>query len=112
MLQEYISRFGDYLKYERGVSEHTLRNYLSDLDQFHDFLCPKDSEGNRAQVDVSRIDHILIREFIARLYEEQRKKSSIARKLAALRTFFQFLCRERVIEANPARLVSSPKLEK
>jgi integrase/recombinase XerC len=111
-MQEYVSRFGDYLKYERSVSQHTLRNYLSDLDQFRDFLCPKDSEGNRSDIDVSQIDHIQVRGYIARLYEEKRKKSSIARKLAALRAFFQFLCRERVIESNPARLVSSPKLEK
>jgi integrase/recombinase XerC len=111
-MQEYIGRFGDYLNYERNVSPHTLRNYMSDLEQFLDFLCPKDSDGNRRAVEIRDIDHITIREYLATLYGQQRKKTSIARKLATLRSFFKFLCREEVIELNPARLVSSPRLEK
>jgi integrase/recombinase XerC len=110
-LKDYIDRFADHLKYERNVSEHTLRNYLSDLEQFHDYLCPPDSSGNRRFVDVRQIDHITIRDYLSKLYRQKRKKTSIARKLAALRTFFKFLCREQVIEINPARLVSSPRLE-
>jgi integrase/recombinase XerC len=111
-MEEYISRFGDHLKYERNVSEHTLRNYMSDLEQFYDHLCPVDSAGNRRHVDVKQIDHLTIREYLSRLYQEKRKKTSIARKLATLRTFFKFLCREQVLEMNPAKLVSSPRLEK
>ncbi|HKQ08037.1 MAG TPA: tyrosine recombinase XerC [Blastocatellia bacterium] len=111
-MQEYISRFGDHLKYERNVSEHTLRNYMSDLEQFLDFICPVDASGSRREVDVKQIDHITIREYLSRLYQEKRKKTSIARKLATLRTFFKFLCREQVLEMNPAKLVSSPRLEK
>jgi integrase/recombinase XerC len=112
VMQEYIDRFRDHLKYERNVSEHTLRNYLSDLEQFYDTLCPLDSEGNRRHIDVRQIDHITIREYMAKLHREKRKKTSIARKLATLRTFFKFLCREQIVEMNPARLVSSPRLEK
>lgn len=111
-MQEYMDRFADYLKYQRNASAHTLRNYLSDLDQFHAYLSPPDSNGERRAVDVREIDHIIIREYMARLYEEKRKKASIARKLATLRTFFKFLCREQVLDLNPARLVSSPRLEK
>ena len=111
-MQEYMSRFGDHLKYERNVSAHTLRNYMSDLEQFYDYLCPPDSTGNRRFVEIRQIDHITIREYLAKLYREKRKKTSIARKLATLRTFFKFLCREQVLEMNPARLVSSPRLEK
>jgi integrase/recombinase XerC len=111
-MQEYLSRFGDHLKYERNVSEHTLRNYMSDLEQFHDYICPADPAGNRRPVDIRQIDHITIREYLAKLYREKRKKTSIARKLATLRTFFKFLCREQVLEMNPARLVSGPRLEK
>jgi len=111
-MQDYIDRFYNHLKYERNVSEHTLRNYMSDLEQFYDYLCPVDSSGGRREIDVRQIDHITIREYLARLYQEKRKKTSIARKLATLRTFFKFLCREQVVEANPARLVSSPRLEK
>jgi integrase/recombinase XerC len=111
-MQEYLSRFGDHLKYERNVSAHTLRNYMSDLEQFYDYLCPVDANGNRRFIEVRQIDHITIREYLAKLYSEKRKKTSIARKLATLRTFFKFLCREQVLEMNPARLVSSPRLEK
>ncbi|HKY05252.1 MAG TPA: tyrosine recombinase XerC [Blastocatellia bacterium] len=111
-MQDYIDRFQVHLKYERNVSEHTLRNYMSDLEQFHDYLCPVDATGNRRSIDVRQIDHITIREYLSKLYQGKRKKTSIARKLATLRTFFKFLCREQVMEANPARLVSSPRLEK
>jgi integrase/recombinase XerC len=111
-MQPYIDRFADYLKYQRNASAHTLRNYLSDLDQFHDYLCPKDSSGGRRDIDIRQIDHITIREYMAKLYQDKRKKSSIARKLATLRTFFKFLCREQVLDLNPAQLVSSPRLEK
>jgi integrase/recombinase XerC len=111
-MQDYINRFGDYLKYERNVSEHTLRNYMSDLEQFHDHLCPVDSTGKRRRVEITQVDHITIREYLSKLYQEKRKKTSIARKLATLRTFFKFLCREEVVQLNPARLVSSPRLEK
>ena len=111
-MQQYIDRFSDYLKYQRNASTHTLRNYLSDLDQFHNYLSPKGTDGQRRDIDIHQIDHITIREYMAKLYEEKRKKTSIARKLATLRTFFKFLCREQVLEQNPARLVSSPRLEK
>jgi integrase/recombinase XerC len=111
-MQHYIDRFADYLKYQRNASAHTLRNYLSDLEQFYGYLCPKDSAGNRSEIDIQQIDHITIREYMAKLYRDSRKKSSIARKLATLRTFFKFLCREQLLESNPARLVSSPRQEK
>jgi integrase/recombinase XerC len=111
-MREYIERFANHLKYERNVSEHTLRNYLSDLEQFYDYLCPADQRGRRPQIDIRHIDHITIREYLSKLYREKKKKTSIARKLATLRTFFKFLCREQVVEMNPARLVASPRLEK
>ncbi|HJQ71311.1 MAG TPA: tyrosine recombinase XerC [Blastocatellia bacterium] len=109
-MQEYMSRFGDHLKYERNVSAHTLRNYMSDLEQFYDYLCPVDSSGNRREVDIRDIDHITIRGYLAKLYEAKKKKTSIARKLATLRTFFRFLCREQVLEMNPAKIVAGPRL--
>jgi integrase/recombinase XerC len=111
-MQDYIDRFAEHLKYERNLSSHTLRNYLSDLDQFHNYICPLDKAGKRPEVDIHQIDHITIREYLSVLYREKRKKTSIARKLASLRTFFKFLCREEVIEMNPAKLVSSPRLDK
>src|SRR6266576_4894360 len=112
MLEPLLTQFLDHLRYERNVSVHTLRNYASDLEQFLDYLAPADPKGKRAEPDVSQIDHITIREWLTTLHSDHKKKASIARKLAALRTFFQFLVREEVIESNPAKLVATPRKEK
>jgi integrase/recombinase XerC len=108
-MEKLIEQFLEHLRYERNVSAHTLRNYESDLEQFTHFLAP---DRKTKLPDVSEIDRLTIREWMASLHSDQKKKSSIARKLAALRTFFQFLVREGVLELNPAKLVSTPKLEK
>jgi len=111
-MQAYIDQFLDHLKYGRNMSEHTLRNYRIDLGQFYDYLAPLDNQGNRRPVNIRQIDNITIREFMASLYAQHKKKTSIARKLATLRSFFKFLCREQILDLNPAQLVSSPRLEK
>ncbi len=111
-MQKYIDDFFRHLKYERNASEHTLRNYESDLIQFYDHIAPPDKKNNRRQVDIRAIDNLTIREYMAVLYEKKKKKSSIHRKIAALRTFFRFLCREGVLEINPAKLVASPHVER
>ena len=108
-MEKLIEQFLEHLRYERNVSAHTLRNYSSDLEQFTHFLAPDE----KAKLpDITEIDHLTIREWMSALHSEQKKKSSIARKLATLRTFFQFLVREGLLELNPAKLVSTPKLEK
>ncbi|MBK6426891.1 MAG: tyrosine recombinase XerC [Blastocatellia bacterium] len=111
-MQEYLDQFNEHLTYERNVSPHTLRNYQSDLQQFYDWVAPPDKDGNRRHVDIQQVDNMTIREYRATLYEKKKKKTSIARKLATLRTFFKFLCREEVLKLNPARLVTSPRLDK
>jgi integrase/recombinase XerC len=113
MIEQLFSQFFEHLRYERNVSEHTLRNYMSDLMQFYDYLAPADAQtGARPEINVRQIDHITIREWLSSLHAAQKKKTSVARKLAALRTFFQFLVREGIVELNPAKLVSTPRLEK
>ncbi|HEU4767968.1 MAG TPA: tyrosine recombinase XerC [Pyrinomonadaceae bacterium] len=112
-MEKLIEQFLEHLRYERNVSTHTLRNYASDLQQFFDFLAPVDAAGKRRQPpEVSEIDHLTIREWLSELHNAQKTKSSIARKLAALRTFFQFFVREGMLELNPAKLVSTPRQEK
>ena len=112
-MDQLLTQFLEHLRYERNVSEHTLRNYAIDLGQFLEHLAPADpATGERREIAVKDIDHITIREWLSELHDAQKKKSSIARKLAALRTFFQFLIREGAVEANPAKLVSTPRLEK
>ncbi len=109
MLEEYLEQFFQHLRYERNVSPHTLRNYLSDLGQFREHLFKIEK---RDEIPVSEIDHLTIREWMSELHSENKKKTSIARKLASLRTFFQFLVREGVLETNPAKLVATPKIQR
>jgi integrase/recombinase XerC len=108
MLEELLKQFFQHLRYERNVSTHTLRNYSSDLEQFRDYLFTK---GRVSDIPVSEIDHLTIREWMASLHADH-KKTSVARKLASLRTFFQFLVREGVQENNPAKLVATPRVER
>ena len=111
-MQTHLDDFLKHLKYERNLSEHTLRNYESDMVQFYDFIAPPNSDGERRVVDLPAIDNLTIREYMGVLYEKKKKKSSIHRKVACLRTFFRFLCREGVLENNPALLVSSPRVDR
>jgi integrase/recombinase XerC len=109
-MEQLLTQFLEHLRYERNLSEHTLRNYQSDLQQFHDHLAHANPRtGKRVEPALAAIDHITVREWLATLHAAQKQKASIARKLAALRTFFQFLVREGMLEMNPAKLVSASK---
>ncbi|MGH9395590.1 MAG: tyrosine recombinase XerC [Terriglobia bacterium] len=105
-MDELIERFIQYLGSERNLSRHTLRNYRSDLLQFRDFLRGSVPD---APPKIGFIGSMEIRGFLAFLLEHKRQKSSAARKLAALRSFFKFLCREGVLAVNPTVVVSTPK---
>lgn len=109
MFNESLEQFLQHLKYERNMSAHTLRNYASDLSQFRDYLL---SIEKRDDVAIAEIDRLTIREWMSTLHSADKKKSSIARKLASLRTFFQFLIREGAIESNPAKMVATPRIER
>jgi integrase/recombinase XerC len=106
-MNELIERYVHYLQYERNASPHTIRNYRSDLLQFGDFLAQGETDGECA---AASIDPLRVRGFLAFLFEKERKKTSIARKLAAVRAFFKFLCREQMILQNPAVHVATPKV--
>jgi len=106
-MHEEIATFTRYLATERNVSSHTLDAYTSDLSQFMAFV--RRERGDNAGAD--RVDHLLIRRYLAFLHKDHRK-SSIGRKLASLRAFFKYLVREGVVQKNPAELVSTPKKEK
>src|SRR5579863_3063764 len=112
-MDELIERYVRYLQYERNASPHTIRNYRSDLVQFRDYLAGLQSglpAGTSPAID--SVDALRIRGFLGRLLQREKKKTSIARKLAAVRAFFKFLWREKLIAENPAALVSTPKLAK
>jgi integrase/recombinase XerC len=108
-MDELIERYVNYLQYERNASPHTVRNYRSDLLQFRDYLA--DGRATSA-VDVKSVDALRIRGFLGVLFGKQEKKSSIARKLSAVRAFFKFLRREGVLAENPSTVVSTPKQDK
>jgi integrase/recombinase XerC len=107
-VQEAVQGFLRHLALERSVSAHTVKAYGEDLGQF---IAHARTELGRAPAP-KEVDHLLIRSFLARLHERGLKKSSAARKLAGLRTFFRWLCREGVLEKNPARALLSPRTER
>lgn len=100
-----LAAFLEYLEHERNVSPHTRSSYTIDLEQFAAFLKEKG-------FDLRSVDPVLIRAYLVRLHERKDQKSTISRKLAALRSFFQFCLRQGWIEDNPAKVVASPKLDR
>jgi integrase/recombinase XerC len=108
MLKQTINNFLEYLRSVRNSSPHTVINYGKDLEQFREYLSPP---GLHAP-GVTKITHHMIREFVGHLHEQGLQKSSIARKLAALRSFLKYCVREGILKENPARLVPTPKLPK
>jgi integrase/recombinase XerC len=111
-LSGLIRTFIEHLQYERNASAHTLRNYQSDLQQFVDWLTHDETGAPRPEPPLLQIDNLTIREFLGSLYERGNRKSSVARKLAALRSFMKFLSARGLIPANPAKVVATPRLEK
>ncbi len=105
-LHQQIQQFSTYLQTERDVSLHTLAAYNSDLAQFLTFVVSEKGDAASAQ----DVDHLLLRRYLAGL-SKNTKKSSIGRKLAAIRSFFRFLLRRGIIIKNPAELVATPKKE-
>jgi len=88
---------------QRNASPHTIKAYRTDLAEFVTFVGPE---------ELRAIDHILIRAFLGQLYERGLSKTSVARALSSLRSFFKWMGREHSIESNPALLVAAPKLPK
>ena len=107
-MKQAIEKFIQYLRYERNASPSTLREYRRDLDQFVTYLTPP----GEMPMSIDQIDHRVIREYVGSLYERGLEKSSVARKLSALRSFFKYCVRERFAKQNPGRLVATPKLPK
>ncbi len=103
MLDRYIQKYLTYLRIEKNASEHTLTNYNIDLKEFNESV---------KQKDLDKITHVDVRLFLARLKEKNFSKRSVARKMACLRSFFKFLCREGYAKANPAMGLQTPKLDK
>jgi len=107
-----IHQFIHYLSVEKNASPHTCRCYQRDLEGFEDFL---KSSGMylslMGEVAIEKVDRIAIRKYLSFLHRKN-KKSSIARKISTFRSFFKYLVKEQVVPFNPAKSVSTPKVEK
>ena len=98
-----VEEFLDFLKTEKGASEHTTKNYGIDLREFMKFLADR---------DLASLTYLDIRSFLAFLKTREYSKSTISRKLACLRSFFKYLVRENILSQNPAAGIATPKKEK
>jgi len=103
MLERYIQKFMTYLRIEKNASPYTLTNYKIDLKEFN---------GSIREKPLDKITHIDVRLFLARMKEKRFSNRTVARKMATLRSFFRFLCREGYMKTSPAAGLQTPKLEK
>lgn len=104
-MRKELSQFLTSLKHEKNASPHTISSYRRDLLQLAVFL-------EERKVKLKEVDNIVLRGFLAVLQEKKNKKSTIARKLASIRTFFQFCIKMKWLEDNPAKVVATPKQER
>ena len=104
-MNKELNQFLTSLKHEKNASPHTISSYKRDLVQLASYL-------EERKVKLREIDNVVLRGFLARLQEKGNKKSTVARKLAAIRSFFQFCMRKKWLEDNPAKIVATPKQEK
>ncbi len=106
-MEQYLRRFELHLAVERNLSPRTVEAYMRDLQQFHDFLEEDEVVGADCLMNV---DLLLLRQYLARLHKSC-SRTSIARKLSAIKVFFRFLVREGVLSDSPADALSSPRQE-
>lgn len=99
----FIDRFLKFLEVEKNSSPHTITNYRSDLTEFFKF------NGKNSPKDINYLE---IRKFLAYLKDRDFLKTTVSRKLACLKSFFKYLTREQVLEANPASGIQTPKRDR
>lgn len=110
-MKKAAKKYLRYLKVERNASPHTIRSYRTDIRQFLHF-CGRYLERDAGEVHPEEIDRLTIRLWLGELSEEELKKSSIARKVAALRSFFKYCFKRGIIQENPAHLLIVPKKDR
>jgi integrase/recombinase XerC len=124
-----VHEFLNYLKFEKRFSPHTAKCYGADLEQFSQFLIGRSDSsrhadehahaGGTATAVAVKLDQLLlsadvnsVRAYLAALNEKQYSKSTIARKLATLRSFYKFLVKRNQLSSNPVMAVRTPKQDK
>ena len=101
--KQYVEDFKTYLSIEKNFSEYTLAAYISDIVSYILWL---------DNISCTSVDFNKLREYLHFIQRFDYKKTTIARKVASIRTFYKFLFRERYIDANPALSLSAPKRPK
>ena len=113
LLQDLIETFIDYIRDHKGYSKHTVRSYLIDLKRFSDFIAKKEClrDDKNAELKPDAISPLIIREYLGSLYGTL-SRSTIARKLSVIRSFFLFLEKKGLCVGNPAVDIATPRMEK
>lgn len=106
-MHDLIIRFLDHLEIERNYSFHTRLAYTRDLNQFMAFI--QAQRGDDSPIYPAHIDKTLIRAFLGYLHREGYSKRTIARRFAAIRSWFHYLCRENLISVNPTLYLVTPR---
>ncbi|MGH7890996.1 MAG: site-specific tyrosine recombinase/integron integrase [Thermodesulfobacteriota bacterium] len=111
-MEQLIQNFREYLGSERNYSKHTVKAYITDIGEFLRVIKEKKLVGeNAGAIDFEKLDETPVRAYISWLYTRN-SRSSISRKLASVRTFFEFLIRKGALKNNLAKLVPTPRGEK
>lgn len=103
----WLARYEVFLEVEKNYSPHTIKAYLSDLNEFFSYL-----KTNNLIDAFMELKHTQIRNYLGHLRFKGLSKASVARKLASLRGFYKFLLREKIIKIDPFVLVATPKKDK
>lgn len=111
LLTAILDSFLIYLQSEKNLAEKTVLAYNSDWQDFYNFL-ETEAGQELASFEVEKIDHRLIRKYLAYLNNKGLSKTTAARRLAALKSFFRYLIKKDLIENNPLALVATPKIPK
>ena len=103
----YIKDFLEYLKFENRYSEHTITSYSNDLLKFHNYL-----EDYYEGVIFHSIKSLHLRSYMVFLLEKKMAKSTVARKISAVKSLFKFLLKQQIVDSSPVNLIETPKLDK
>lgn len=111
MLFQHIDGFLNHMRVEKSASSLTLVSYRTDLCQFFDFIAEQ-CKIPREEISPEFFNHRLVREYLAHLQQRGLSRTTVARKLASLRSFVRYLCRENILPGNPIAAVATPKQDK
>jgi len=104
-MKKELDAYLAYLRHERNASPHTISSYKIDLSQLAAYL-------EARKLKLPQVDNVVLRGFLVELYQKKLTKTSAARKLAAIRSFFEYCVRRKWVEDNPAKVVSTPRLDR